>query len=91
MPEPQDVFAFLLVSFFSKISKCLSMHCFPWQDVQQWHADNISYRRTNLYLLLQENDIGQDFALFYIAYAAYLELRGSFEKAESVFQSGLKR
>jgi hypothetical protein len=41
--------------------------------------------------VLQENDIGQDFALFYTAYAAYLELRGSFEKAESVFQTGLKR
>jgi len=41
--------------------------------------------------LLQENDIGQDFALFYTAYAAYLELRGSFEKAEAVFQTGLKR
>jgi hypothetical protein len=41
--------------------------------------------------VLQENDIGQDFALFYSAYAAYLELRGSFEKAEAVFQTGLKR
>ena len=39
----------------------------------------------------QENGIGQDFALFYIAYAAYLELRGNFAKAEAVFQAGLEK
>ena len=39
----------------------------------------------------QENGIGQDFALFYIAYAAYLELRGNFAKAEAVFEAGLEK
>lgn len=42
-------------------------------------------------ILLQENSIGQDFALYYLAYATYLELRGSFAQADSVFQEGLTR
>jgi hypothetical protein len=41
--------------------------------------------------LRQEHDIGQDFAIYYIAYAAYLELRGSYAKAEAVFKAGLER
>ena len=40
---------------------------------------------------MQENDIGQDFALFYMAYAAFMELRGNFGKAEAIFQKGLER
>lgn len=40
---------------------------------------------------LQENNIGQDFALYYLAYAAYMELRGSFTKADAIFQDGLAR
>ena len=39
----------------------------------------------------QENSIGQDFALYYLAYAAYMELRGNFSKADAIFQSGLER
>ena len=39
----------------------------------------------------QENGIGLDHALFYVAHAAYLELRGSYRRAEAVFQSGLDR
>lgn len=42
-------------------------------------------------LALQENGIGQDFALYYLAYAAYMELRGNFPKADAIFQSGLER
>ena len=42
-------------------------------------------------VLMQENDIGQNFALFYLAHAAYLELRGSYKRAEAVFQAGLDR
>ena len=40
---------------------------------------------------LQENNIGQDFALYYLAYAAYMELRGNFAKADAIFQDGLAR
>lgn len=40
---------------------------------------------------LQKHDIGQDLALFYIAYAAFLELRRNYGKAEAVFKSGLDR
>ena len=39
----------------------------------------------------QENSIGQEFALYYLAYATYLELRGNFATAETVFQEGLSR
>ena len=41
--------------------------------------------------LMQEHGIGQGFALYYIAHAAYLELRGSYKRAEAVFQAGLDR
>ena len=40
---------------------------------------------------MQENEIGQDFALFYMAYSAFMELRGNFGKAEAIFQKGLTR
>ena len=40
---------------------------------------------------MQENDIGQDFALYYLAYAAYMELRGNFAKADAIFHDGLAR
>ena len=42
-------------------------------------------------LCMQENEIGQDFALFYMAYSAFMELRGNFGKAEAIFQKGLTR
>ena len=42
-------------------------------------------------LASQENGIGQDFALYYLAYAAYMELRGNFSKADAIFQRGLER
>lgn len=40
---------------------------------------------------LQEHGIGQDFAMYYIAYAAFSELRGNFSRAESIYQQGLDR
>ncbi len=40
---------------------------------------------------LQENDIGQELSLFYIAYASYVELKGSFDRAEALYQAGLQR
>ena len=40
---------------------------------------------------LQEHGIGQDFAMYYIAYAAFSELRGNFSRAESIYQQGLER
>ena len=46
-------------------------------------SDNILY--------VQEHNIGQDFCVYYVAYAAYLELRGSYAKAEGVFKAGLQR
>ena len=40
---------------------------------------------------LQEHGIGQDFAMYYIAYAAFSELRGNFSRAESIYQQGMER
>lgn len=40
---------------------------------------------------LQDQGIGQDFALYYIAYATYLELKGNFAKAEAVYELGLEK
>jgi len=42
-------------------------------------------------LMLQEHNIGQEFAMYYIAYAAFSELRGNFPRAESIYQQGLQR
>ena len=49
------------------------------------------FSRPDCQFLMQEHDIGQDFALYYMAFATYLELRGSFAKAEAVFEAGLER
>lgn len=40
---------------------------------------------------LQENSIGLDHALYYIAFATYLEFRGNYAKADSVYQQGINR
>lgn len=45
----------------------------------------------DVFNFLKENSIGQDFALYYLAYAAYMELRGNFSRADDIFQSGLER
>lgn len=39
----------------------------------------------------QENNIGQDHALYYEAYATFLELRGHYAKAEAEFEAGINR
>jgi Mad3/BUB1 homology region 1 len=44
-----------------------------------------------LLIFAQDHNIGQDFALFYIAYATYLELKGNFGKADAVYKLGLER
>lgn len=49
------------------------------------------FSRPDRQFVMQEHDIGQDFALYYMAFATYLELRGSFAKAEAVFKAGLER
>ncbi|KAK9786058.1 hypothetical protein WJX73_000032 [Symbiochloris irregularis] len=45
----------------------------------------------DVFSFLQTHGIGQDLALFYVAYAAFLELRRSFSKAETVLKDGIKR
>lgn len=37
---------------------------------------------------VQEHNIGQGFSLYYIAHAAYLELRGNYARADAVLQEG---
>jgi hypothetical protein len=57
--------------------------CFPNDLVQP-----LDHGKWNL---MQEHGIGQDFAMYYIAYAAFSELRGNFTRAESIYQQGLER
>lgn len=40
---------------------------------------------------LQEHGIGQDHALFYEAYAAFLELKGNYAAGAAVYQAGIDR
>lgn len=42
------------------------------------------------WIAMQEHGIGQEFAMYYIAYAAFSELRGNFTRAESIYQQGLE-
>lgn len=44
-----------------------------------------------MFLFLEDHNIGRDHALFYEAYAAYLELKGNFSQADLVYQEGVKR
>ena len=45
----------------------------------------------DVFKFLKENEIGQSHALFYIAHATFLELRGNYAAADNVFQQGLNR
>lgn len=46
---------------------------------------------SDVFKFLKEKEVGQSHALFYIAYATFLELRGSYSAADNVFQQGLNR
>lgn len=46
---------------------------------------------SSVFLFLEDHNIGRDHALFYEAYAAYLELKGNFSQADLVYQEGVKR
>ncbi len=46
---------------------------------------------SSVFLFLEDHNIGRDHALFYEAYAAYLELKGNFSQADLVYQEGIKR
>ncbi len=45
----------------------------------------------DVFKFLKENEVGQTHALFYIAHATFLELRGSYAAADNVFQQGINR
>ena len=47
--------------------------------------------RLLLHLYPQEKDIGQKLALFYEAYASFLELRRAHSNARAVYQDGIAR
>jgi hypothetical protein len=44
-----------------------------------------------VFTYLKENEIGQEHALFYIAYATFLELKGNYAGADKVYQQGINR
>jgi hypothetical protein len=44
-----------------------------------------------VFAFLKEHGIGQTHALFYIAHATYLELRGSYSAADNAYQQGINR
>jgi len=46
---------------------------------------------SSVFLYLQDHNIGRDHALLYEAYAAFLELKGSFTQAGLVYQEGINR
>ena len=75
LSEPRDVFAYLKVS------------AVPFCSPSQLYVTS----RPVSHFVMQEHDIGQDFALYYTAFATYLELRGSFAKAGAVYEAGLER
>ncbi len=39
----------------------------------------------------QDKDIGQEHALFYVAHASFLEIRGAHSRAEAAYKQGLER
>ncbi|KAK9825089.1 hypothetical protein WJX74_007567 [Apatococcus lobatus] len=55
------------------------------------HYANLLPEPQDVFHFLKENGIGQEFALYYLAYATYLELRGNFSRADATFQAGLSR
>jgi hypothetical protein len=45
----------------------------------------------DIFTFLEKNEIGQDHALFYEAYATNLELRRNYAKANEVYERGIAR
>eukprot|EP00798_Chlamydomonas_sp_ICE-L_P027713 gene27713-7357_t len=45
----------------------------------------------DVFLFLRDKRVGQDFALYYEAYATYFELQGSYPAADAVYQDGINR
>ncbi len=57
------------------------------------HVDSLACsENTCVHVTLpQEKGIGQDFALYYEACAAYYELKGNFQSADAVYVEGTRR
>ena len=68
------------------MTETCSLNCYPVHCAKLSHLgiQNIQY-------VIQDNEIGQNHALFYMAYSAFMELRGNFGKAEAIFEMGLNR
>lgn len=45
----------------------------------------------NVFVRVQENGIGQTHALFYEAYAAFLEMKGNYPTVGAIYQEGIDR
>ena len=83
LPEPRDVFKFLKVRPPAAPTAQPPFHTCRYPIVQQ----GLSMLRGRV----QEHNIGQGFSLYYIAHAAYLELRGNYARADAVLQEGERR
>ena len=58
-------------------------HPLPQADCLPDPADVFSF--------LKENGIGQEHALYYVAFATYSETRGAYAQADAVYQQGINR
>ncbi len=83
MPDPGDVFLFL------KVRQVFAL-AVVFRVGQPCRCSGHSAANT-ICVCPQENDIGLEHALYYIAYATYLEFRSNFAKADSVYQQGINR
>ena len=45
----------------------------------------------DVFSFLKENGIGQEHALYYVAFATYSETRGAYAQADAVYQQGINR
>jgi hypothetical protein len=91
LPDPSDVFLFLKVSIVTsqqlRSLRWDASGCAPAR--QQARASRPHAARPRC--CAQDKGIGQDYALFYEAFATYLELKGSFGSADQVYQAGIDR
>lgn len=88
LSDPKEVFQFMEVGGVCGFSVwvCLTHHATLHHSLA-----NTSQHDPAQHTHTQANDIGQTTMLYYAAYASYLELKGSYARADKIYQDGIQR
>lgn len=87
-PELASLLSAVVHKDFPPPPDLLPLFTLPRPTRLAWQADCLP-DPGDVFAFLKENGIGQEHALYYIAFATYLEARGGYAKADAVYQQGI--